>query len=64
MKKEYKRICEDPELEFIKTVHSDGATINIYVKRVSEEEKARNRKNIEDCFRRLGYKAKVPSLNL
>lgn len=64
MERKYIRVCEDPELEFIKTVHSGGATINLYIKRVSEEEKEKNRKAIEDYFKSIGYIAQVPRLNL
>ena len=64
MSREHIRICDDPELEHVKTICSDGATVNIYIKRVSEEEKEKNRKAIIDCFARMGYEAKVPRLNL
>ena len=64
MAKDFIRICEDPELELVKTVHDGGATINVYIKRESEEVKAKNRQNLKDFFAKLGYDAKIPSLNI
>lgn len=64
MAKDFIRICDNPELEYVKTVYDGGATINVYIRRVSEEEKAKNRQNIVDYFKKLGYDAKVPSLNI